>query len=287
MSGQGDREGVGLQDLVAVDVGDGNFRSRHQVEIVPLGEVEVFLELGQLTGTACRGLVDEQRRMDLAIAVFRCMEVEHEVGESPHQAGALTGEERKAAAGDLGPAGEIEQAERFADFPVGTRLESRRRERPPVAHNPVGRGIPVRGFLVGQIGNRVEVFCHQSIELAEILFQRFESSGTLSEIGLQRLDRFTGLFQSTEFPARLIALGAEPLDIGEHCETTAIELEHPVELRQGSRIEPSSKCLPLGIGGTAQTAEIDHAPLLTKSESRASEPGIRNSRSAWSGDGSC
>src|SRR5262245_11535595 len=77
-----ERQLAAVEDLGPVKVGERNFRRRDEIEIPLAGNLEeIGLELGQITGPEKRCAVDEERRLDLAIAVFAGVQVEHEIDQ--------------------------------------------------------------------------------------------------------------------------------------------------------------------------------------------------------------
>lgn len=81
-----DGELLVLEDLVAVKIGDGDFSSRDEVEVVFGAVVDLIAELGKLPGADKALGFDEERRADLGVAVLGGMKVEKEVDESALEA---------------------------------------------------------------------------------------------------------------------------------------------------------------------------------------------------------
>ncbi len=76
---------LAAENLLAMQVGDRDF-GRGQVDrVVALAAVELFFELWQLGGTHQRLGVDQQRRIDLRVAVFTGVQIEQEVNQHPLQ----------------------------------------------------------------------------------------------------------------------------------------------------------------------------------------------------------
>ena len=98
----------------------------HEPEVVLGVVVEVIGELGQLAGADHALPLDHEGRVDLLIAVLAGVQVEHEGDEGPLQPGAQPLEDVEAGAGELDAALEIDDAQVFAQLPVGGRRESRR-----------------------------------------------------------------------------------------------------------------------------------------------------------------
>ena len=64
------RQGARLQDLVAVQVRQRHLGRRHEPEVVLDVVVEVVAELGQLAGAPEALLLDDERRIDLRVALL-------------------------------------------------------------------------------------------------------------------------------------------------------------------------------------------------------------------------
>ncbi len=74
---------------------------------------------GELAGAEERLRVDKGWRQNLGVAVLAGVEVEHEVGEGAFETCSLAEVDDEAGARDFCGAVEVEDAERFAELPVG------------------------------------------------------------------------------------------------------------------------------------------------------------------------
>ena len=119
-----------VERLVSEEIGDGDLGGGDEPVVVVLivaglvGSLvvaveEVFGELRQLAGAEERLRVDHVGRQDFGVPVFAGVEVEHEVGEGAFEARSLAEVDDEARAGDLRGAVEVEDAEGFAQLPVG------------------------------------------------------------------------------------------------------------------------------------------------------------------------
>ena len=81
---QGDRERVGLEDLIPVQIGEGHLRGRDEKQVIA-DRVEIFLELGQLAGPGHGGAVHHVGRGHFPIAMLAGMQVQHESSERTDQ----------------------------------------------------------------------------------------------------------------------------------------------------------------------------------------------------------
>ena len=95
-----DGELVGIDDGVAVDVGDGHLGSGYHVEAVKGYGVHLSLFVGQLAGAQAGGLVDHQRGLYLQVAGIGGT-VEEEVDEGSLQACTFAFVHRETGTGNL------------------------------------------------------------------------------------------------------------------------------------------------------------------------------------------
>ena len=107
-----ERQLAAVEDLVAVQVRDRHFGRRHEVQVPVSGDLEeVGLELRQVAGAQQGGGVHQVRRIDLGVAVFARMQVEHEVDERAHHARAFAQRDGETRAGHARRAFEVENAQ--------------------------------------------------------------------------------------------------------------------------------------------------------------------------------
>ena len=109
------------KDFLAMEIGDGDFGSGGEVELVAFATIELLLELGQLAGADEGFLANDEGGAELRVPMLASMEVEHVVDERALEAGALAGVAGKGAAAHAGGAFEIEQAEVRADIDMAAR----------------------------------------------------------------------------------------------------------------------------------------------------------------------
>src|SRR5215467_10519645 len=100
VSGEFDRQALAIDYIVPVNIGDGYFCGRHQIVVGVLDLEEIFLELRQLACTEEALRVGHKRRNDFPIAVFLCMNVQHEVDEGAFDSRSCTGKKWEAGTGD-------------------------------------------------------------------------------------------------------------------------------------------------------------------------------------------
>jgi len=111
------------QDLVAVDVRDGDLGRGDHVVVHPFDLEEVLGELRELPRAGHALLVDHEGREDLQVGVLEGVQVEHVVDEGPFELGAPAAIQGEARPRDLCPAGKVQDLQILADVPVGLGLE--------------------------------------------------------------------------------------------------------------------------------------------------------------------
>ena len=84
--------------------------------------------------------VDQERRLDFAVAVLARVQIEHEVDERAREPRAGAAQHGEPRAGDLGGALEVDDAERRPEIPVRLRLEVERARLAVAPHFDVVRG---------------------------------------------------------------------------------------------------------------------------------------------------
>ena len=109
-----------IEDLVAYEVGQRDFRSRNEVApgLADLRGEQVFLELGQLRGAGHAVGVDDQRHVGFEVAVLLDMQVQHELRQRPMQARQLATQHGEARTAELGAGVAIEPAVACAELDV-------------------------------------------------------------------------------------------------------------------------------------------------------------------------
>ena len=123
-----DRQRVGVQRLVAIQIRHRNLGRRRQPDNRCLSHLEqILLELRQLPGAVEARRVDHERRQHFGIAVLARVHVEHEVDQRALQLRAQAPVHREPRAGDLGRALQIEDAELRPQVPVRLWVRNRTR----------------------------------------------------------------------------------------------------------------------------------------------------------------
>ena len=189
-----------------------------------VGVEKVVSELGEISCAEQRLGVYERRGKHFDVAVLAGMEVEHELGEGAFEAGAGAEVDDEARAGDLGSALEVEDAELFAELPVGLGGERKlARLTPGLDDLIVVLGSPSGDVVGGEIGERLEECAELCVELGSGRFKQvgtgLQSRGLLADGGgvPARALEFRELlrqrvalrFQGFEFGDGAAALGVE------------------------------------------------------------------------------
>ena len=149
---------------------------------------EVFGELGKLAGAEEALAVDHEGRQDFGVAVLGGVQVEHEADEGALEAGACAHVDGEARAGELGGALEVENAEGFAELPVGLGGEVEGGIfAPGFDGDVVGFGCAGGDFVAGEVGNAGERQAHLLVEsgggLVELVEAIFEGAGFFHQSG--------------------------------------------------------------------------------------------------------
>jgi hypothetical protein len=114
-----------------MDVRDGRFRGRNEIEVAQLGRVValghavvLIFEFWELTHSHQAGRSDHERWRNLDVSVFDSVEVEEKLDQRPFQPGATVRVEQETAAGKLGGPREIDQPQTLAQFHMRARLKA-------------------------------------------------------------------------------------------------------------------------------------------------------------------
>ena len=116
-----------------------------------------------------RVVADEQRRADFGVAMLRCVQVEHELGESAFEARERALQHDEARARQFRRRLEIHQAERLADLEMLLRLKGEFLRRADFADLLVGLLVADRDVGQRRIGNAGEKVAKFGFELPLLL----------------------------------------------------------------------------------------------------------------------
>ena len=95
-----------------------HLRRRHEKQFPILQSVHVGFEFRQLRRADHAIAADQKRRTDFKVAVFACMQIEHEIDERAFQLCARTGEADEPAAANFRRAFQIEKSPLFPERDV-------------------------------------------------------------------------------------------------------------------------------------------------------------------------
>ncbi len=195
---------------------------------------EVFSELGQLAGAEEALRIDHEGWQDLGVSVLLRMQVEHEADErtlEPRSGAHVDGKTRSA---QFCGAFEVEDAERFAEFPVRLGFEFEcGLVSPGFDGDVVGFRFAGGNFVAGQVGNARERQTHLLVEcggglveLVEFLFQgtRFVHDGRCV---------LTGFLECSHLLAQVIAARLELLGRSDGFATALVQGSKIAQERSG------------------------------------------------------
>ena len=149
------RQFLTIQNLITVQVGNGNFRRGNQVHVHALQLEHVFREFRKLTGTPHAVSIYNKGREKLRIPVLGSMQVQIEVDDAALQTGAQPLVNRKAGTGNLVTPFKVQNPQFFTDIPMGERLKIKLPGFAPFPHFRVVRiALAYRAVFRRNIGNR-------------------------------------------------------------------------------------------------------------------------------------
>ena len=156
MRGHAQRQALGLDDLVADDVGQRHFTGGNQVALAlaELGREQVFLELRQLPGAAHRIGIDQQRHVGFLVAVLAGVQVQHELRQRTMQPRQLSAQHGEARAAQFGGSFAIQPALAHAEFDMVLHVEIEAARRAPAQLLDIVRFLAAQRHRgIGKIGN--------------------------------------------------------------------------------------------------------------------------------------
>ena len=238
-----DRQGRFLQGFASVDVGHRHFGRGDEPQVPALDPEQVLLELGQLAGAGHGRGVDQEGRQHLGVAVPLGVQIEKEVDQGPRQARAEPLEQGEAGPGDPGGGLEVEDAESFADLPVGQGREGKFRDCPPAPDLHVVPLVPSLGHIVvTEVGDGQDDLLQLAFDLCKRRVQLLDPFGNGAHLDDERLGAggFPGLLERGDGAGDGVALVLERLDLGEHGQSPAVR---GGELVDQLRVDPAQVAL--------------------------------------------
>ena len=250
------RQGVGVEDLAGVQVGEHDLGGGDQ-EVVARDVIGVVLKLGQLARTEHGLTLDDDGRPPLLEATAR-VRVEEEVDEGTLQAGAGATENGKAATGELVATLELEDVQIGAQIPVRLKVEVElARGAPAATLDVLVLVLTVRGGLarnVGQVSHEVVLLLLKSgTALGQTVDLLVDGAhGLLGGLGLVLLAL---LHQGANLLGLGVTRGLELLDLGD--DGTALVVEFKELLAIPRRLAICHGGID-GIGVLANKLDIKH-----------------------------
>ena len=250
------RQGVGVENLAGVQVGEHNLGGRDQ-EVVARDVISVVLELGQLPRTEHGLTLDDDGRPPLLEATTR-VRVQEEVDEGALKTGAGATENGKTAAGELVAALEVEDVQIGAQIPVRLKVEVElARGAPTTALNVLVLVLAVRRGLardVGQVSHEVILLL---LESASALGQTVNLlvDGAHGLLGGLCLVLLALLHQGADLLGLGVARSLELLDLGDDGTALVVELKELLAIPR--RLAISHGGID-GIGVLANKLDIKH-----------------------------
>src|SRR5262249_35909647 len=117
------RQPVTVYDVIAGDVRNRNFGGWNKVIVGIAQFKEIFLEFWKLACAEKAFGISHEGRHDLLIAVFLCVDIQHEIDQRTFHACSGSCEQRKPGTGNLGGTLQVHDSQRRAQIPVGFRLK--------------------------------------------------------------------------------------------------------------------------------------------------------------------
>ncbi len=263
--------GAEVEGFVAEEVGDGDLGGGDEPVVVILGRAglvrafvvavkELVGELGQLAGAEEGARVDDGGRQDLRVAMFAGMEVEHEVGEGAFEAGAGAEMHDEAGAGNFGGALEVEDAQGFADLPMGFRGEGKVRDFAP-GHftDVVVLGAADGDAVLGQVGQGFEQGTEPEVERGGSGFERVGPGFQVGRLGADRRGVGAGTLEAAELLGERVALRFQGLGFGDRGAAVGVELGKTLD--QGGVCSAGAKFFRDKREIGTQKAEVEHGQL--------------------------
>ena len=194
------------EDGFPVEVGDGDLGGGSEEELAVVGAIHVIFELRQLGGAEHALAFDEERDVDLFVAVFVALGIEEKLDEGALELGAGTAIDGKAATGDPGTVLEGDEAVSIRQLDVVLWVSDLGFAAPGA---DLGVGLFVgtdRTGVVWQVGNAEKKFGLSGFSGGARLIERFDLLTDLFHLGFDGRAVFTISAKCTDLFGRLFAL---------------------------------------------------------------------------------
>ena len=189
MRGHPQRQALGIEDVVAHDVGQRHFGGRDQIApaLAEFGGEQVFLELRQLPGAAHRLGIHQQRHVGFLVAVLVGVQVEHELRQCAMQPRQLPAQHGEARTTQLGRGFAIQPAAARAEFDMVLHLEIECARRAPAVLLDVLRLIGTqRHRVIGNVGDAERDGFDLATQFVEAQFRGFQFLAEAGDFGHHR-----------------------------------------------------------------------------------------------------
>lgn len=255
-----DGEVLVFEDLLAMEVGDGDFGGGDEVEVVFGAVVDLVAELGELAGADEALGFDEERGADLGVAVPGGVEVEEEVDEGALEAGAGAAIDDEGGAGDFGAGFEVEHAVGLAEGDVVFGFEVVGGGGAPAADFGVffGGGADGTG-VVGEVREGEEEIALLGVGGVGFDADFVDAGADAADFGFFGGGVFAVFAADADFFGEAIAVALELLAFGLGGAAGGVDGEDLVDERS-ERGVAGGEALFDEFGAFAQEADVEHGP---------------------------
>ena len=226
------RQFVAVQDLVTVQIGDGNFRRRNQVHVHALQLEHVFREFRQLAGTLHAVGIYNKGREKFRISVLGGMQVQIEVYDAALQPGTQALVHRKAGSGNFMAPFKIQNPQLLTDIPVGQRFKIKLAGFAPFPHFRVIRvALANRAVIRRHVGNSQHDFLQAGFNFTEtgIVRRNFITDGAHFRHFFFRA--FAGFFQFADFLGSRIPFIFQHFDLLGHLPAFFVQCQKLIQIQ--------------------------------------------------------
>jgi hypothetical protein len=187
----------------------------------------VLGELGQLAHAIGGVVAHQERRVDLGVAaLFRRVQVEHELGDGSLQAREVLLQEYEARAGDLGGRREIHLAGRLAQRHMVFGLEGEVALAADAADLHVGGLVHAIGHVVErQVGQHLQAMRQLLVEAGGFGLALLQGRLEGRDLGHQRLGWLALALGDADLAAQRLALGLRRLALGDGGAAALVDLQ--------------------------------------------------------------
>ncbi len=287
VGGVAERERIGVEDLVAMEVRHRDLGGGNQIQVVARRDVHLVLLVRDLPGAARRVGIDEDRRPDLGHAVLVGVDVEEPADQRALEVRAIADVDRPAGARDLGAARVVDQAEVLGDLPVratrpravlGIRVVDAKERLPHLAHDDVRLLAADRHVGVGRVRDAQHGVVELGLDRLELRLELrdalADTARRLLELGdLAAVRVGAAANDLADAAAGVVALRLEGVGRGEQRAPALVELDRAID--DGRILALVRGAAPERVGVVAEALQADAhaatAPAASRSRSRTKE----------------